>query len=99
MAQIEIEKQSNALRYLHEMEAEFRKVDPVKRAKWIANGALLSTDGGHFYICAALGAIVIDGTTVQTISTQAPILAAFANIHVGGSGSFRGKHYRLLRID
>lgn len=99
MAQIEIEKQANAMRYLHELEAQVRGVDPLKRVERVASGALLSTDGGNFYVCAALGAIVVDGITVQTISLQAPILAAFANVAIGGAGAFRGKHYRLLRID
>ena len=96
MAQVELEKQVNAVRYLRVMEAAFRGIDPLRPATRIASGALVCTDQGHFYVSAALGGIVIKGTVVQAISMQAPVLTAFAALALGETVEFRGKSYRLL---
>ena len=98
LAMIQIE-QSNVRKQLSEMNISYNmvlKIDPLSVIKNIHHGSLISTDNGYFFLSAALGKIIIDGTEVYTLSVQSPFGIHLAGKSKGDVVKFNNRSYNIL---
>ena len=98
MLQIEQANVRAQLKSMLEQKAALEKINPVLSPTSVANGSLVKTNLGYFFISAALGKAVVDGTTVIALSQQSPLGKLLRGLKVGGSADINNNRYVIENI-
>ena len=67
------------------------KIDKARDS--VANGCIILTDRGYFFICAGLGKIEIETTMCDCVSPDAPLARALSGAAKGGSRTFNNQTF------
>lgn len=100
LAMLQIE-QANTRTQLSEVllqKTALEKINPALSAPIIANGSLVKTNKGYFYISIALGKIQTDDTTVITLSQQSPLGIKLMGLKEGDCTEVNNNKYCIETI-
>lgn len=64
----------------------------------VADGCLVETTGGLFFLSTGLGKITVGKLEVICLSAKAPLAKVLLGAPVGGEIEFMKRHYRILAI-
>lgn len=99
MLQIEQEQLRKQLKEAVEQKALLEKISPAVSGIQVANGSLVRTDKGTFFICAAFGKALVDGVTVVGISPQSPLGNRLMRLIVKDTVEINNNRYLIERIE
>lgn len=71
------------------------KINPALVATVIANGSLVKTNRGYFFLSIALAKVIIDGNTIMAISPQSPLGNQLIGRKAGGIISINNNQYAI----
>jgi hypothetical protein len=97
LAMLQIE-QANTGRQLEEVllqKAQLDKIDTQLQAVRIANGSLVKTNHGYFYVAIAMGRVSIEGTSIIVLSPQSPLGKKLLGCEVTGTVEMNGIKYTI----
>ncbi len=100
LAMLQIE-QANTRKQLQEISAQlaaFTKIDPAVPHHIIANGSLVYTDKGNFYISSALGKVTMQEYSVTAVSPQSPLAIQFMGLKAGDSLTVNKRFYIIQAV-
>jgi transcription elongation GreA/GreB family factor len=99
MLQIEQENTNKQLENLLSQKLLIEKIVPGTKPQVIANGTLVKTDKGYFYLSVALGKITVDGKTVIALSPQSPLGNKLIGLNVNETAIMNGVKYLIESIE
>ncbi|TDD96186.1 hypothetical protein [Flavobacterium cellulosilyticum] len=99
MMHIEQEKFNHKLKEVLAQKAILDKIDSTKITKTIIVGSLVTANGIHLYLCAALPKITIDGINVIALSPQSPLGNKLMGNAVGYAFEINGTKYLIESIE
>ncbi len=95
MMQLEQEKLGNQLVDLESQKNDFDKIDFSISHTAIANGSLIETNKGFFFIASAIGKLEVDQTTVFAISKKSPLALILLGLKNKDTVDFNGMKYLI----
>lgn len=100
LAMIQIEQANNRahLKELQEQKAALEKINPALYAGKIANGSLVKTNRGWFYVSIALGKATIDGAAVIALSAQSPLGSILLGLKKGQTAAVNNYQYFIEEV-
>jgi transcription elongation GreA/GreB family factor len=98
MVQLEQEKKRQQLQDSLQQLATFKKIDPAKQSNQVALGSLVFTNTHIFFIAVALGKIVAEADTIQSVSPQSPLGAALMGHRAGDSITLNNQVFTIVSI-
>lgn len=99
MIQIEQANMRSQLKEATSQKALLEKIDPSASAIQVANGSLVKTSKGYFFISLALGKAVVDGITVIAISPQSPLGSGLMRLIVKDTADINGSSFAIESIE
>lgn len=98
MAQLEQEKAASQLAEAKELKNTLTKINPEIKHQTIAQGSLINTNNGLFYMAIGIGKIEVEGTKVFIISPQSPLGAALMGKQKGATVCYNNLNYSIRNI-
>jgi transcription elongation GreA/GreB family factor len=98
MVQLEQEKKRQQLNDGLQQLAALKKIDPAKHSNQVALGSVVVTNSYCFFIAVALGKIVAEADTIQSVSPQSPLGKALLGHRVGDSITVNNQVYTIVSI-
>ena len=95
MMQLEQEKLGNQLVDLESQKNDFDKIDFSISHAAIANGSLVETNKGFFFIASAIGKLEVDQATVFAISKKSPLALILIGLKSNDTVDFNGMKYLI----
>jgi hypothetical protein len=74
------------------------KINPEISSDTILIGSLVETNHGFFYICAGLGKIDIDNTSIFAVAPNSPIGSVFLGKKKGDQLKLNGRDYKIIDL-
>lgn len=99
MMQQEIDRNRKQLEESQRLKLVLEKIDPLKHADVIQNGALVTTNFGKFYISISRGQILVDDTIYFAVSSVSPIGLKLMKQREGFEFDFNGKPLRVEKVE
>lgn len=99
MLQIEQKNTNNQLENFLSQKHILHKIDPAVKPVHITSGALVKTNKGYFFLSIPLGKIVVDGTTVTTLSPLSPLGSKLLRLKVNDLVNVNGMTYKIESIE
>ena len=75
-----------------------KKLSPNLPFKIAQSGALVQTEQGWFYIAAAIGLVMVDGTKIMVLSPESPLGKALAGKKSGNFYEINGRKLKIQAI-
>lgn len=98
MAQIELDKQEQALGRLIKQADQMQQIKLDKRYQKVAFGSLVKTSSGNYFASINFGKISLVGEEYYAISLASPIGQAMLSKTVGDKVVFQGKEINIIEI-
>jgi len=98
MLQIEQENTLKQLENLLSQKQTIEKIDPALKPVVIANGTLVETSKGYFFISIALGKVIVEGREVIALSPQSPLGIKFTGQQPSDAIEMNGIVYEIKKI-
>jgi transcription elongation GreA/GreB family factor len=98
MVQIECERLEKQLSDILEQESKIERLSRLTGSVQIAEGTLIITNTGIFYMSVALGKHLIQNKEVIYLSDRSPLGAAFLSKKVGEKVTFNKSEYLIQQI-
>lgn len=96
----DFEKYAGYLSEARDMKKELAKVDPKLTSETADFGSVVETEDNYYFIAVSLGEIIMNsGSTVFTISTEAPIFEQLQGKKAGDSFEFKNKNFKVLSVE
>ena len=99
MLQIEQENTSRQLENVLAQKLLLERINPNIRAKQVANGSLVKTRNGYFFMSVALGKLLVDNVTVIALSPQSPLGRKLLGLKENESGVVNGITYLVVSVE
>ncbi len=99
MLQIEQKNTGQQLENLLLQKLLLNKIIPSPSGKQIANGALVKTNKGYFFLSTALGKIIVEATAVIVLSPQSPLGSVLMGLKVNETATVNGLTYVIESIE
>ena len=99
MLQIEQENANKQLENLLSQKRLIEKITPSVQPKKIANGTLVKTNKGYFFLSIALGKIIVEGAAVMALSPQSPLGSKLMGLNAGETANVNGVTYVVESIE
>lgn len=99
MLQIEQENTSRQLENVLSQKLLLERINPTILAKQVANGTVVKTNNGYFFIGIPLGKVVVDGYTVTAISSQSPLGIKLAGLRANEAAVVNSMTYLVLSLE
>lgn len=98
MMQLEQEKLAQQLAEAQHVQAVLNRIQLERQSPQVAEGSLVLTSQGNYFIGISAGKVEITGQTYYTISLASPIGTALAGHSAGDETSFRGQRLAILEV-
>lgn len=98
MMHLEQEKLNHKIAEFLEQQAVLGKINPDTVNTRVVLGSLVTANGHHLFVSAALPKITVDGITILALSPQSPLGAAMMGKEVGDSFEVNGTKYSITSI-
>lgn len=98
MMQIEQEKIMKQLHEVNEMKAQLVKLGINQPNSKVILGSLVKTNQGIFYIAAAIGKLIINGSEVYVLSPKSPLAQKIMNLKEKQEIALNKKQYIIEKI-
>jgi hypothetical protein len=98
MLHIEQENVSRQLNEILKQKVLFSQIDPIVSASKIANGSLIKTNKGYFFMSIALGKTNVDGIIVMALSPYSPLGQKLMELKVNDAAEINGTRYTIENI-
>lgn len=98
MLHIEQENVSRQLNEILKQKGLFSQIDPTVSASKIANGSLIKTNKGYFFMSIALGKTIVDNIIVIALSPHSPLGQKLMKLKVNDDAEINGTRYTIENI-
>lgn len=98
MMQLEQEKLGKQILDAETHLAEFEKINFDIPSARIAQGHLIETNNGYFFISVSIGKTMVNEKTVFVISPNSPLASVFKGLTKNQTTSFNGTTYEIKNI-
>lgn len=98
MAQLEQEKAAHQLNEAKELKAVLEKINPEVKHQVIAEGSLVNTNNGLFYIAIGIGKLEVENNKVVVISAQSPLGKCMLGQMKGKTVCYNNLNYSVRNI-
>jgi transcription elongation GreA/GreB family factor len=99
MLQIEQQNKRAQLAQLLAQRDIFKKIDPRNSSAAVLNGSLVQTDKGYFYICTALGKLMLDDRAIFALSPTSPLGQKLMGKNTGQTVEMNNIFYTVLSVE
>lgn len=99
MVHIEQENTSRQLSVLQDQKAALEQLAAPPQKSTVAQGSLVTTSQGYFFISVPLGKSMVDGHTVYALSPSSPLGQKLMGQPTGAEVILNGNHYTILDIE
>jgi len=98
MAQLEQEKAAHQLKEAKELKNLLEKINPESKHQTVAQGSLINTNNGLFYIAIGIGKLEVEGNKVVVISPQSPLGNALMGKQKGVTVCYNNLNYSIRNL-
>jgi hypothetical protein len=99
MIQIEQENTNKQLKEALTQKLQFERIDSTIHSVKVANGSLVETNKGYFFISVALGKLMIDNNMVVALSPQSPLGNKLLGLNENDTTTMNGVNYVIEHIE
>lgn len=100
LAMLQIEQKNTGLQLEHllKQKSVLERIIPAGVPGQVANGSLVKTTKGYFYLSIALGKITFENEKLVALSAESPLGSKLSGLTVGEGFTFNGVNYLVQRI-
>lgn len=98
MLHLEMEKASQQLEVVKQMQETLDKIDPKSSSNHIKLGSLVTTDRGDYFLSISAGELMVDGKNYYAVSPSSPIGALFLGKEPNNVVTLMNRKIKILSI-